>query len=110
MPVPVIEEMAGAMAAEIVVAAKLALAVADDEDAPAGDLHGEIVAGVGEVRDRPDELPFPGEDAAPFALEDLGRVLPGGGKGELRLRLDGIVHGRIFRCRPAFAKGVRPGL
>src|SRR5690242_10772044 len=105
MAVAVIEEMPGAVAAEIVIAAELALAVADDEDAPARDLHREIVAGAGQQRDRADELPLAGEDLAPFALEDLWPVIPAGGKGELRLRLDRIIHAPDIPTPAAICQG-----
>ena len=103
----VIHEMPGTVAAEIVEAPQGPLAIADDEDAPARDLGGDVIAGIRQLRDRPQELPFPGKDLAPLALEDVGPVIPAGGDGELGLRLDGIIHGRILRRGRGFAKGVR---
>src|SRR4029077_10392627 len=73
----------------------------------ARDLGGDIIPRIRQLRDRPQELPLPGKDLAPLALEDIRPVMPAGGDGEPGLRLDGIIHGRILQCGRGFAKSVR---
>src|SRR5215470_18116088 len=93
MALAIVEKMAGAMAAKIVKAPQLALAILDHEDAPAGDFGRNVIAGIGQRRQRPDELPLAGEDVLPLALEDIGPVIPIGGQRQYRFRFQGDVHG-----------------
>ena len=76
MSLAILQEMPGAVAAEIVEAAQFAIPIADHEDPPAHDLACDVIAWGGDRRSRAQELPFPGEDRLAFALEDIGTVIP----------------------------------
>ncbi len=83
MALAILQEVSGAMATEIVEAAQFTLPIADDEDPPAHDLGGDVVARVGQGCRRSDELPFAGEDRLALALEHIGAVIPLGGQAEV---------------------------
>src|ERR1019366_7163285 len=104
MALAIVQEMSCAMAAEIMETAQLAFPIANDENAPAHDLRGDVVPGMGKRGQRSDELPLAGEDRLAFALEDIRAVIPLGRQAEVGGGLEPQVHGQILRRPGSVAK------
>ena len=76
MAVPVVQQLRGAMRAHVVEAAQAAVAIADYKEPIARYFGCGVVAGVGQVARRTDQLPFAREDLAAFRLVDVALPIP----------------------------------
>ena len=72
----VVDERSGPMAAHVVVGAQAIVVVDDDQDVPARDRDGEVVAVLGQRRCKPREQPLAPEHGAPFTLVDQRVAVP----------------------------------
>src|SRR5262245_45955772 len=100
MALVLLDDRGRAMAPDSVKGATGAAAIAEREQAISGDLRRDIIARRFQLRLAADPQPFAGEDAMPFLLVGLRRMIPGRRQAEgqrlivtERCRID--VHGRL---------------
>src|SRR5262245_24430271 len=92
----VLQDGRAPVAADVVEGAQFAVAFADGEEAPAGELDGDVVAGRCQLIEAAEPDPLAAEDCLALALVDLRRVIPSRGKGEGKRWRSGQVHGVLI--------------